>query len=339
MLAYKTGDFGRTWSLITSGLRAGEPVRVVRESPDARGVLFAGTESGTYVSFDDGARWTPFSQNLPQVPVTDLIARHGDLVASTEGRSFWILDDVAAIATSRGVRPAGDAVLLPARNAPPWTLGQPRGGWLRPQSAERRHDDLLPQGRAGQHDRGVTRFQGRAGAPVAQLLHQARRQPVCRRPACQQPERPGRPRPEPIVSTWDLREETLRARPACSARASSAGAAFRRTLHRHAHRKGSASSSSTVQFDVRRDPRAELMADAEVARVNALLGSLTAALDDLNSTVNELRDARNQVGKAAERSKEAPNKTAIDSAAKSIVDRWTRWKAISCSPGARPSRT
>jgi hypothetical protein len=82
--------------------------------------------------------------------------------------------------------------------------------------------------------------------------------------------------------------------------------------------KGPAAAASTVSIDVRRDPRAESMADADVAKVNALLGQMTAKLDELNSTVLELRDARDQVAKVAEKSKEAPNKTAIDSAAKSI---------------------
>ena len=96
--AYKTSDYGRTWTRITSGLREGEPVRAVREDPVRRGLLFAGTETGMYVSFDDGARWQSLQLNLPRVPVTDIqVRRDGDVAIATEGRAFWILDDIAPL--------------------------------------------------------------------------------------------------------------------------------------------------------------------------------------------------------------------------------------------------
>ena len=96
--AYKTADYGRTWTRITSGLRDAEPVRTVREDPIRRGLLLAGTETGMYVSFDDGGRWQSLQLNLPRVPVTDIqIRRDGDVVVSTEGRAFWVLDDIAPL--------------------------------------------------------------------------------------------------------------------------------------------------------------------------------------------------------------------------------------------------
>jgi photosystem II stability/assembly factor-like uncharacterized protein len=94
---FRSTDYGKTWTRLVNGLREGEPVRVLREDPERRGLLYAGTETGVYVSHDGGGRWHPFSGNLPVVPVTDLEVRHGDLIASTEGRSFWILDDVSVI--------------------------------------------------------------------------------------------------------------------------------------------------------------------------------------------------------------------------------------------------
>jgi photosystem II stability/assembly factor-like uncharacterized protein len=94
---YKSTDYGKTWTRLVNGLRDGEPVRVVREDPERRNLLYAGTETGVYVSFDGGARWQPFSSNLPVVPVTDLDVRHGDLIAATEGRAFWILDDLSIV--------------------------------------------------------------------------------------------------------------------------------------------------------------------------------------------------------------------------------------------------
>ena len=95
--AFKSTDYGKTWTRIVNGFRPGEPVRVVREDPERRGLLYAGTETGAYVSFDAGASWQTLSRNLPVVPVTDLEVRHGDLYASTEGRAFWALDDLSSL--------------------------------------------------------------------------------------------------------------------------------------------------------------------------------------------------------------------------------------------------
>ena len=94
---YKTSDYGKTWTKITTGIGASDFTRVVREDPKRHGLLYAGTETGVYVSFDDGARWQSLSLNLPVVPVHDLIVKDGDLLAATHGRSFWILDNVALL--------------------------------------------------------------------------------------------------------------------------------------------------------------------------------------------------------------------------------------------------
>ncbi len=105
--AYKTGDFapylfktldyGKTWTKITSGIDREHFTRVLRADPERPGLLYAGTESGIYVSFDDGGRWQQLQLGLPLVPVTDLAIRDGALVAATQGRGFWILDDLAVL--------------------------------------------------------------------------------------------------------------------------------------------------------------------------------------------------------------------------------------------------
>ena len=96
----KTEDFGDTWSLLTdstSGIPMDHPTRVVRADPDRPGLLYAGTEFGMHVSFDDGMHWEPFQFNLPATPVTDIKVHRKDLVLSTMGRSFWILDDLSPL--------------------------------------------------------------------------------------------------------------------------------------------------------------------------------------------------------------------------------------------------
>jgi photosystem II stability/assembly factor-like uncharacterized protein len=94
---YKTTDSGRTWTKIVDGIPAHCFTRVVREDPVRRGILYAGTEFGLFVTFDDGASWLPFQRNLPVVPITDLAVKDGDLVVATQGRSFWILDDLTPL--------------------------------------------------------------------------------------------------------------------------------------------------------------------------------------------------------------------------------------------------
>jgi photosystem II stability/assembly factor-like uncharacterized protein len=91
---YKTADYGEHWTRIDDGIDRGHFTRVVRADPARRGLLYAGTQRGAYVSFDDGGRWQPLQLNLPVVPVTDLTIKEGDLVAATEGRGFWVLDDL-----------------------------------------------------------------------------------------------------------------------------------------------------------------------------------------------------------------------------------------------------
>ena len=97
---YRTGDYGKTWTKIADGIPANAFTRVVREDPDRRGLLYAGTELGLFVSFDDGARWQPFQRNLPVVPITDMKVTGGDLVVATQGRAFWILDDLTPCMTT-----------------------------------------------------------------------------------------------------------------------------------------------------------------------------------------------------------------------------------------------
>ena len=110
---YKTTDYGKTWTRIDRGIPEDAFTRVVREDPKRRGLLFAGTETGLYVSTDDGASWNAFQQNLPVVPVTDLVVKNDDLVVATQGRSFWILDGLTALRNWTGAVAAETAHLFP----------------------------------------------------------------------------------------------------------------------------------------------------------------------------------------------------------------------------------
>lgn len=102
---YRTRDMGKTWQKITNGLPAGVYVHVIKEDPKRQGLLFAGTERGAFVSFDDGDTWQPLQLNLPTTSVRDFAIHENDLIVGTHGRGFWVIDDIAAL------RQINDAVL------------------------------------------------------------------------------------------------------------------------------------------------------------------------------------------------------------------------------------
>lgn len=125
-------DYGATFTRIVNGLRDGEPVRVVREDPVRKGLLYAGTETGVYLSYNAGAQWLPFRGNFPVVPVTDLQVKHGDLIAATEGRAFWILDDLSVLRQRADSLEQAKAHLYAPREA---ILFAGNGGFGSPQNA------------------------------------------------------------------------------------------------------------------------------------------------------------------------------------------------------------
>jgi photosystem II stability/assembly factor-like uncharacterized protein len=97
---YKTDDYGQTWTRLTpgtNGIPADWPTRVVREDPEREGLLYAGTEFGMFISYDDGRRWQEFRLNMPHVPINDIRVHRGDLIVATQGRAMWILDNLSAL--------------------------------------------------------------------------------------------------------------------------------------------------------------------------------------------------------------------------------------------------
>src|SRR5260221_6113703 len=100
---WKRTDPGRTWTKIITGIRPDAYVHAVREDPTRRGLLYAATQHGVYVSYDDGAQWRSLVLNMPDVPVSDLVVQDNELAIATHGRGFCVLDDVAAL---RQITPA-----------------------------------------------------------------------------------------------------------------------------------------------------------------------------------------------------------------------------------------
>ena len=145
---FRTRDFGKSWTKIVNGIAANDYVHTVREDPGRRGLLYAGTQHGVYISFDDGETWQPFKNGLPDTPVTDLVVERNAIAIGTHGRSFYVMDDIAAL-RQRGARDRRRHSLRASRHHP----------WRR---ACGHH--LLPQGPTQEpHDR-VRRYEGSGDA-------------------------------------------------------------------------------------------------------------------------------------------------------------------------------
>ena len=114
---FKTNDFGKTWISITTGLPDNSYVHAVHEDPKRKGLLYAGTETGIWVSFDDGAHWQSLQLNLPPTPVHDMVIHDDDLTAATHGRSFWVLDDLSPLRQVSASIAADDAHLFTPKTA------------------------------------------------------------------------------------------------------------------------------------------------------------------------------------------------------------------------------
>ena len=116
-MLYKTADYGHSWTPIAAGIPAEEFARAIREDPVRRGLLYAATERGVWVSFDDGGHWQTLRRNLPAVPVHDLVIKEGDLIAATHGRSFYVMDDLSALRQLSPQTAAAAAHLYAPRDA------------------------------------------------------------------------------------------------------------------------------------------------------------------------------------------------------------------------------
>ncbi len=127
---WKTEDYGESWTRISNGIPDDFPIRVIREDPVREGLLYAGTEFGMFISFDDGANWQSFQKNLPVTPITDIKLTHGDMQISTMGRSFWIMDNLSPLRELDASIASADAHLFEIQDAYRLRIGGGFGGRL-----------------------------------------------------------------------------------------------------------------------------------------------------------------------------------------------------------------
>ena len=187
---YRADDYGASWTLLTdgtNGIPADHPTRTIQEDPGRQGLLYVGTEFGVFVSFDDGAHWQPFQQNLPRTPIMDLLVHENDLIVATQGRALWIMDDLTPLHQIDDAIAAEGGFLFEPRDAYRLRLsGGGRGGmwgenppegamifyaWDRPVSGEVTMEIRDAQGE-------LVRTFSSEGAGTKEEVFQAMREPV-----------------------------------------------------------------------------------------------------------------------------------------------------------------
>ncbi len=329
---FRTTDYGRTWTRISGNLPAEEAGRVVREDPERRGVLYAGTEAGAYVSYDGGVRWESLQRNLPRVPVSDLQVRRGDLVAATEGRSFWILDDISPL------RQRSDAIQRVSAH-----LYAPRAAYL-----VERGDPAVP-GMGRNPPAGAMVYYWLAAAdttvPITMEFIDAAGVSVRKYSSKGSSTPPLTPTPPPTPPptllpmkaglnrfVWNLRREDPTRVQGLMTVGQIRG--NRVPPGKYQVKLTAGGRTMTQPIDVLADPRVEVT-DADRAAYIAMSNAAYQRVSELHEAVVRMRDVREQVNGLMGRTKELPNTREIAAAGKGIADSVAALDGRLVSPKAR----
>lgn len=325
---YKTTDFGESWTNISKGIPEGAFTRVVREDEARKDLLYAGTELGIFISYNGGQSWQAFSLNLPVVPITDLIVRHGDLIAATQGRSFWILDDLAPIRQYTG--PEERLVLYQPEDA--FRVG---GGSEMDSNSGDGMSDLsgvnAPTGVAIYYQ-----LPELADSIVLELLIKDEAGNLVRKFSSQKDPNyqsyPGAPAPDPTLPAkeglnrmvWDMRHSTLQDAPEAYIEGSYRG---------HKAIPGSYSLELKVgeqlestSFSILANPNIEVSEEVYEQQHRVLLAT-AKVVNDMHTTTNELGDLKKQVQNIVDRLGAKAGYEALVNQGKGMIDRITDWDA------------
>jgi photosystem II stability/assembly factor-like uncharacterized protein len=341
---YKTSDYGKTWKKITGGIPDNAFTRVVREDPNRRGLLYSGTETGLYVSFNDGENWQSLQLNLPIVPITDLIVHKGekDLIAATQGRSFWVLDDLPVLHQMADAASAGASFLFKpedsyrfqgsnAQLSPTSTIGQnPANGaviyyYLKDKPASQITLEFLDSG-----GRSIRKFMSRAPEPPPPA-------PGAGAPSQIPPEQPQAPSGEEVESgggsggggarripaeaglnrfVWDMRYADAARFPGLILWAGELRGP-RAVPGIYQVKLIVDGKTLTESFEVKRDPRLTI-AQSDFVKQFELLMKIRDKLTETHGVITQIREVRRQMDDLTKRIKEQPNSKSITDAAKAL---------------------
>jgi photosystem II stability/assembly factor-like uncharacterized protein len=318
---FRTTDYGEAWTRVVEGIAEEDWVRVVREDPVRPGLLYAGTETGLYVSMNGGQNWVPFQLNLPVVPITDLTIRNDDLVAATQGRAFWVLDDLSPLQQASDATSAAAMHLYAPHPAVQVSFGGGGGG------------------RAGQNPpEGAQLFYSFAEAPeglVTMEILDASGTVV--RTYATDPEAAGNPDfselPTPEAglnrAAWDFRTESLPSVEGLVPFGSLQGRQLPPGDYkvRLTHEE----TSTTVTLRVEPDPR-RTASMAEYAEQDRLMAQAQEAARDLYESVLSLRSVHEQVGAVVANTAEHAEADTVAAAAGALTEKIEGWEDALVQP-------
>jgi photosystem II stability/assembly factor-like uncharacterized protein len=316
-LIYRTDDYGHTWHSIAAGLPAHMFARVVREDPSQAGLLYGGTENGMFISFDDGGHWQSLQLNFPRVPVTDLEVHAGDLIAGTEGRAYWVLDDVSSLeqlaAHAAKVASAGTYLFAP-RQA--YLLQQPEGALIR--------YELPTNGAAGpialeildSDGHLIRKFTQQPAAHAApSLVKGVERLP----PAPPVPAKGGM-----NAYVWDLRVAPYT--PVADTIRYVSQVPYRVAPGVYTVRLTYGGRSFTQSLEVIADPRHRPVSAAQWAEQQQLLAHLRAMVDGIHRSANDMRAISQQARALMRQAQGARHADAVERSGRALIARIAHWQ-------------
>ncbi|HEY6938090.1 MAG TPA: hypothetical protein VI424_13110 [Terriglobales bacterium] len=340
---FKTTDFGKTWTSLVSGIPADDYVHAVRVDPRRTDLLFAGTEKGMYVSFDDGAKWQPLQVNLPPSPVNDLVVKNDDLVVATHGRSFWVLDDITPLEqysdsiAQEDVHlftpaPAGHTIFRPSffelsnvgKNPP---AGAVIDYWLKTaiKPEEKKKDEAEEQGTALPEKPApkiTLEILDSAGKVIRKFPPKEEEAPTPDEPYSQE-HKPGKLTTDAGLNrfVWDQRYEGA----AKVAHAPIWGGDTRGPEALPGHYQARLTvlgKSYTAPLEIKPDPRLKVT-QADLQKQFDLLMKIRDKLSDIDNAINQIRDLRGQITDINKRLKDDPREKTIADAGKALDRKMT----------------
>ncbi|MFQ5689858.1 MAG: glycosyl hydrolase [Gemmatimonadota bacterium] len=314
---FQTTDYGKSWRRTVAGIGREAWVRVVREDPVRPGLLYAGTELGAYVSFDHGKRWQSLQLDLPVVPITDLRVQSGDLVAATQGRAFWILDDLSPLRQMSERIAASELHLFAPR--PAYRVSGGQGGPVGPGKAVGRNAPagaILDYVLTDASDTTLTiQILDEAGAVIRTFRSDTTEAEDGRRYA-RAPAEPGHNR-----LVWDLRREGPLPLPGATGPFARGGGS-RVMPGRYTVRLSLGETVLTRRLEIRADPRLR-PGTADFAANARFLRAVDADISELHDGVRRLRDVRNQLRSLLERVAEVPEGEPVREPGQALSDSLT----------------
>ncbi|MCF1751151.1 VPS10 domain-containing protein [Mariniradius sediminis] len=324
-MSFKTTDYGKTWTKIDAGVEKDDFIKVIREDRKVKDLLYAGAERGFYVSFNGGTNWQKLQLNLPIVPVTDITFAENDLVISTAGRAFWILDDISALQQSKG-NFAGLQVFTPKptykyegytpswMDVPPGIGKNPIPGvildYYLPEAADSLEVKLEILDASGKVIRTYSSIKDEEFKPF-----------------------PGGPAPAQVIPTkkginrfaWDFRGETLLAIPNAFVYGDYSG--HRRAPGKYKARLTFKGAVAEAEIDLRQDPNLKNISAQDWAAQQALLENAAKSLTEIHQSVIDMRKVKSQIEHHNALLKDKEEAKALYQAGQDLIQKLVDWEA------------